>query len=122
MNYDIYLVPNGRQRDFDRGITANCPCYGCGLSLDDLRSTYRDLADENFRRECYDRIWNAAEGEALNWSLGERVARAVAEAAADTALREYLDDLMREPNPLDWGRIEWHNDLKFMTIRESEVA
>ena len=118
MTYDIYLVPNGRLRDFDRGYLGtgypdHCECWGNDMEVDELRKRYRELADENFRRDGgeYDRIWNEC---AL--AHPEREAEGFTEP--ETACAKYLDELTADPDPLCWSRIEWHDDLKWVCIRE----
>lgn len=116
--YDIYLVPNGRLRDFDLGYLGTgypgaCECWGNDMEVDELRKRYRELADENFRRDGgeYDRIWNEC---AL--AHPEREAEGFTEP--ETACAKYLDELTADPDPLCWSRIEWHDDLKWVCIRE----
>lgn len=118
MTYDIYLVPNGRLRDFGRGYLGTgypgaCECWGNDMEVDELRKRYRELADENFRRDGgeYDRIWNEC---AL--AHPEREAEGFTEP--ETACAKYLDELTADPDPLCWSRIEWHDDLKWVCIRE----
>ena len=50
MTYDIYLVPNGRLRDFDRGYLGtgypdHCECWGNDMTLEEVREHYRELAE-----------------------------------------------------------------------------
>lgn len=118
MTYDIYLVPNGHLRDFDlchlgTGYPVYCECRGYDMTLEEVRERYRELADENFRRDGgeYDRIWNEC---AL--AHPEREAEGFTEP--ETACAKYLDELTADPDPLCWSRIEWHDDLKWVCIRE----
>ena len=118
MTYDIYLVPNGRLLDFERGYLGTgypdaCECWGNDMELDELRKRYRELADENFRRDGgeYDRIWDECAS-----THPEREAEGFPEP--ETACAKYLDELTADPDPLCWSRIEWHDDLKWVCIRE----
>lgn len=119
--YDIYLVPNGRLRDFARGILGagypdGCQLWGHDLTLDEVRERYRALADQNFRRDGgeYDRIWDRCAAE-----HPEQAAEGFSEP--ETACAKYLDELTADPDPLNWSRIEWDDDMKWVCIREEEV-
>ena len=114
--YDIYLVPNGRLRDFDRGYLGtgypdHCECWGNDMTLEEVREHYRELADENFRRDDgeYDRIWDEC---AMTHPDQEGFSE------PEIACEKYLNELTADPDPLKWPWIEWHNDLKWVRVRE----
>ena len=116
--YDIYLVPNGRLLDFGRGYLGTgypdaCKCWGNDMTLEEVRERYRELADENFRRDDgeYDRIWDEC-------ASAHPESEAEGFPEPETACAKYLDELTADPDPLCWSRIEWHDDLKWVCIRE----
>ena len=118
--YDIYLVPNGHLRDFDlchfgTGYPVYCECWGYDMEIDELRERYRELADENFRRDDgeYDRIWDeCAKAHPDQEGFSE----------PEIACEKYLNELTADPDPLKWPWIEWHNDLKWVRVREHKEA
>lgn len=111
--YDIYLVPNGNTRDFARGMTNGCEQWGNDMTLDEVRQRYLKLADENFRSDGgeYDRIWGKCAAE-----HPEQSDEGYSEP--EFACVKYLDELIKDPDPLNWERIDWNNDLKWVTICE----
>ena len=94
--YELWLVDNGSLRDFARGwnlqqsATANM-LWGEFDTLDEVRERYRELAYENYNREC-----------------------GPCEYADDpeAECEKYVADRVESLN------IEWHDDLKWVRVRE----
>lgn len=97
--FEIWMVPNGRVRDFMRGMTGAgypdaCHHWGTFDNIDDVRVRYGELAAENFDREG-----------------------GPCEEYADDQEREKARDaeIARAQETLS---LEWQNDLKWVMTRK----
>ena len=94
--YEIWIVENGSLTEFGHGwplkptATANM-CWGSYDTLDEVRERFRELADENYNRECGP-CESADDPEA-------ECAKYVADCVASLC-------------------IEWHDDLKWVRCRK----
>ena len=94
--YEIWIVENGSLTEFARGwklkqtATANM-LWGSYGSLDEVRERFRELAEENYNREC-----------------GPCESADDPESGCEKYVAECVDALS----------IEWHDDLKWVRVRE----
>lgn len=96
--YEIWIVENGSLTEFSRGwnlqrtATANM-LWGRYDTLDEVRERFRELADENYNREC---------GPCESADDPEAEGKKYAESCVDALC------------------IEWHDDLKWVRVREMQ--